>query len=43
MPGNAAVALLLEDEPLIAIDVELALGEAGFAVTTVASCAEALE
>lgn len=43
MPGNAAVALLLEDEPLIALDVETNLGEAGFDVTTVATCAEALE
>lgn len=43
MSGNAAVALLLEDEPLIALDVEFTLGEAGFDVTTVASCAEALD
>lgn len=43
MPGNAAVALLLEDEPFIAIDVELMLGEACFDVTTISSCTEALE
>jgi hypothetical protein len=37
MSGNAPVALLLEDEPLIAMDVELILGGAGFDVTTVTS------
>lgn len=41
MRTNAAVALLLEDEPLIAIDLEQALDSAGFQVTTVMSCAEA--
>lgn len=43
MSGNAAVALLLEDEPLIAMDIELMLGGAGFDVTTVMSCEEANE
>lgn len=37
------VALLLEDEPLIAMDLELTLQTAGFDVTTVASCADALD
>lgn len=41
MSTNAAVALLLEDEPLIAIDIELILEGAGFDVTTVMSCAAA--
>lgn len=41
MRTNAAVALLLEDEPLIAMDLEQALDSAGFQVTTVMSCAEA--
>ena len=41
MSGNAPVALLLEDEPLIAMDVELILGGAGFDVTTVTSSEEA--
>lgn len=35
------VVLLLEDEPLIAMDVEMTLGDAGFGVCTVVSCAEA--
>lgn len=43
MSGNSTVVLSLEDEPLIAVDVEFVLGDAGFKVTTVASCAEALE
>ncbi|MDB5614647.1 MAG: putative two-component response regulator protein [Devosia sp.] len=43
MPGNAAVVLLLEDEAMIAIDIERALAKAGFDVSTVASCAEAFE
>lgn len=43
MPPNAIVALLLEDEPLIALDLEMTLGNAGFDVTTVTSCSEALE
>lgn len=37
------VALLMEDEPLIALDVEATLAAAGFDVTTVPSCADALE
>lgn len=41
MASNASVALLLEDEPLISIDVEETLEEAGFAVTTVMSCRDA--
>lgn len=43
MSGNAAVALLLKDELLIAMDVEMSLEAAGFDVTTVVSCTEALE
>lgn len=35
------VALLLEDEPFIALDIELILGGAGFDVTTVMSCEDA--
>lgn len=41
MRTNAAVALLLEDEPLIAMDIEIILGGAGFDVTKVMSCKEA--
>lgn len=41
MRGNAAVALLLEDEPLISLDLEQTLEAAGFAVTTIMSCEEA--
>lgn len=41
MSTNAAVCLLLEDEPLIAMDLELTLRNAGFDVTTVMSCEEA--
>jgi DNA-binding response OmpR family regulator len=41
MSTNAAVCLLLEDEPLIAMDLELTLGNAGVDVTTVMSCAQA--
>jgi DNA-binding response OmpR family regulator len=41
MLQNNATALLLEDEVLIAMDVEQALGEAGFNVSTVLSCADA--
>ena len=37
------VALLLEDEPLISMDLELTLGNAGFDVSTVMSCSEAEE
>lgn len=36
-------ALILEDEPLIAMDMETTLREAGFEVSTVGSCAEASE
>ena len=36
-----AVALLLEDEPLIALDVEDALRSTGFDVVTVGSCTQA--
>lgn len=41
MPTNAAVCLLLEDEPLISMDLEMTLGAAGFDVTSVMSCEEA--
>lgn len=41
MANNASVALLLEDEPLISMDVEVTLEEAGFSVTTVMSCRDA--
>jgi DNA-binding response OmpR family regulator len=41
MRTNAAVALLLEDEPLISMDLEQTLAGAGFNVTTVMSCTEA--
>lgn len=41
MASNASVALLLEDEPLIALDIEAILEGAGFDVTTVMSCADA--
>lgn len=40
---NKRTALLLEDEPLIAMDVEMTLREAGFDVSIIGSCAEALE
>lgn len=43
MASNASVALLLEDEPLISMDLELMLEGAGFDVTTVMSCREAEE
>lgn len=43
MDTNITVALLLEDEPLIAMDIEHTLSRAGFDVTTVTSCADALE
>ena len=36
-----SLALLLEDEPLIAMDVEMALEDVGYDVTTVASCSDA--
>ncbi|CAN7620373.1 response regulator [Devosia sp. LjRoot3] len=35
--------MLLEDEPLIAMEVEFGLREAGFDVDIVATCAEAIE
>ena len=38
---STAIALVLEDEPLIAMDIELILEDAGFAVSTVMSCEEA--
>lgn len=41
MSANALIALLLEDEPFIAIDVELILQSAGFQVTILVSCEEA--
>jgi DNA-binding response OmpR family regulator len=41
MSAQAFLALLLEDEPLIAMDMELILQREGFDVTTVVSCEEA--
>lgn len=38
---NGLIALVLEDEPLISIDVETMLDEAGFDVVYVMSCKEA--
>jgi DNA-binding response OmpR family regulator len=35
------IALLLEDEPLIALDLETTLEQAGFEVVTLLSCADA--
>ena len=43
MTHNLAVALLLEDEPLISLDIELMLEDAGFAVTTAVSCKAAAD
>lgn len=43
MDTNTSVALLLEDEPLIAMDLELAFSSEGFDVTTILSCEEAIE
>lgn len=43
MDKKMTVALLLEDEPLIAIDIESELTEAGLSVFTVMSCAGAEE
>lgn len=43
MHTNAATALLLEDEPLISMDIEQMLEEAGFAVTAILSCAQAAQ
>lgn len=39
--SNGLVVLLLEDEPLIAIDVDLTLGDAGYDVSSVTSCHDA--
>ena len=41
MRNEAAVALLLEDEPLISMDLEQSLAGAGFDVATAVSCLEA--
>jgi DNA-binding response OmpR family regulator len=41
MISNLSVALLLEDEPLIALGIEDELASAGFAVTSVESCKDA--
>ncbi|WP_189524501.1 MULTISPECIES: response regulator [unclassified Mesorhizobium] len=41
MAGERLTILVLEDEPLIALDVEATLVEAGFNVAVTASCAEA--
>lgn len=41
MIQNLSVALLLEDEAIIAMDMEQALGEAGFDVSTAMTCADA--
>jgi DNA-binding response OmpR family regulator len=41
MSTKAFLALLLEDEPLIAMDMELILQGAGFDVTTAVTCEEA--
>ena len=38
---NKRTALLLEDEPLIAMDVELNLRDAGFDVSIIGTCGEA--
>lgn len=43
MRTNATVALLLEDEPLISMDLELTFGNAGFDVYTVMSSEEAFK
>lgn len=43
MIQNSSVALLLEDEAIIAFDVEQALEEAGFLVTTNVTCSAADE
>lgn len=40
--SKVLVALLLEDEPLISMDIEMTLGNAGFEVFNVMSCVEAL-
>lgn len=41
MAPNTSVALLLEDEPLISMDLEMTLEAAGFQVSTVMSCTDA--
>lgn len=41
MGNNQTIALLLEDEPLISMDVEQILESAGFGVSKVMSCDEA--
>lgn len=41
MAKTPPIALLLEDEPLIAIDLEISLASAGFEVTTAMSCFDA--
>jgi DNA-binding NtrC family response regulator len=41
MIPNLSVALLLEDEAIIAMDMEQALGDAGFDVSTAMTCAAA--
>lgn len=41
MVSYASIALLLEDEPLIAMDLKAILEEAGFSVVTVVSCRDA--
>lgn len=41
MKTNRSIALLLEDEPLISMDIEMTLEAAGFDVATVMSSADA--
>lgn len=41
MDNSKPRALILEDEPLIAMDLETTLSEAGFDVSTVGACSEA--
>ncbi len=43
MDTNMATVLLLEDEPLIAMDLEYGLREVGFDVAIVATCSEAID
>ena len=43
MVQDLSVALLLEDEAIIAMDMEQALGDAGFDVSTAMTCADAEE
>lgn len=43
MDSAKRTALLLEDESLIAMDIEMTLRDAGFDVSIVGSCEEALE